>query len=112
MTPRPPRSTLFPYTTLFRSLLRVGRRERGDESLLWIGHVLHLLPLSEDLHTMSRSNTAGAAGHPMPLPRFRPTAGHRSSGARPRGGLDPAGRRGAIAGDEDCDNDSQDRKST
>src|SRR5690625_5537022 len=54
MTPRPPRSTLFPYTTLFRSLLRVGRRERGDELLLWIGHVLHLLPLSEDLHTMSR----------------------------------------------------------
>ena len=25
------------------ALLRVGRRERGDESLLWFGHVLHLL---------------------------------------------------------------------
>src|SRR2546427_7482917 len=37
MIRRPPRSTLFPYTTLFRSLLRLGRRvpeaegRRGDE---------------------------------------------------------------------------------
>src|SRR5438034_7150239 len=27
MLPRPPRSTLFPYTTLFRSLALLGRRE-------------------------------------------------------------------------------------
>src|SRR3989442_4460002 len=27
MIRRPPRSTLFPYTTLFRSVLRMGRRE-------------------------------------------------------------------------------------
>src|SRR2546426_3628633 len=33
MIRRPPRSTLFPYTTLFRSLLIPRRRERGDESL-------------------------------------------------------------------------------
>src|SRR5438034_9195777 len=32
ITPRPPRSTLFPYTTLFRSLVqpREYRREHGD----------------------------------------------------------------------------------
>src|SRR5438034_4031187 len=33
MTPRPPRSTLFPYTTLFRSLAQGReRRHRGDEA--------------------------------------------------------------------------------
>src|SRR5438093_11754846 len=49
MTPRPPRSTLFPYTTLFRSEARLGedggerqvplhcaRRTRDDD------HLLHL----------------------------------------------------------------------
>src|SRR2546427_7937137 len=29
MIRRPPRSTLFPYTTLFRSLRKLGRSERG-----------------------------------------------------------------------------------
>src|SRR5438309_4093166 len=33
MTPRPPRSTLFPYTTLFRS--HFGTRSDFDVSLLW-----------------------------------------------------------------------------
>src|SRR2546422_4921698 len=31
MIRRPPRSTLFPYTTLFRSLRRVGQFDRSDE---------------------------------------------------------------------------------
>src|SRR5260221_1020501 len=31
MIRRPPRSTLFPYTTLFRSRAPVGLRELGDE---------------------------------------------------------------------------------
>src|SRR5690554_8092175 len=30
MIRRPPRSTLFPYTTLFRSLYAAARREEGD----------------------------------------------------------------------------------
>src|SRR5947207_12282431 len=30
MNPRPPSSTLFPYTTLFRSIQRAGRRDRND----------------------------------------------------------------------------------
>src|SRR5690606_41741224 len=33
MRPRPPRSTLFPYTTLFRSHLGSGRREPGGHGL-------------------------------------------------------------------------------
>src|SRR2546430_620250 len=40
MIRRPPRSTLFPYTTLFRSLLRSGRRRR---LLHWRGERLPLL---------------------------------------------------------------------
>src|SRR2546425_8635612 len=32
MIRRPPRSTLFPYTTLFRSLQRVQRRHPGDRA--------------------------------------------------------------------------------
>src|SRR5438874_8904846 len=33
MTPRPPRSTLFPYTTLFRSLSLRGGADGSDEKL-------------------------------------------------------------------------------
>src|SRR5687767_15716437 len=29
MIPRPPRSTLFPYTTLFRSIARISERDRS-----------------------------------------------------------------------------------
>src|SRR3989454_9277931 len=32
MIRRPPRSTLFPYTTLFRSQRRLGLEQRGNES--------------------------------------------------------------------------------
>src|SRR5438876_922981 len=46
MTRRPPRSTLFPYTTLFRS--RIGARaQRGDE-LADPGHDLDRAPVAQD----------------------------------------------------------------
>src|SRR5688572_31801164 len=42
MIPRPPRSTLFPYTTLFRSPLFDQRREREDQEEAREGdHHLH-----------------------------------------------------------------------
>src|SRR3712207_9153252 len=37
MIRRPPRSTLFPYTTLFRSLLASYGREHTAEQPLWLG---------------------------------------------------------------------------
>src|SRR5437899_6562291 len=37
MSRRPPRSTLFPYTTLFRSRTRVGTLLGADPRGLWIG---------------------------------------------------------------------------
>src|SRR5260370_32674036 len=41
MIRRPPRSTLFPYTTLFRSTDRIGcvRRERAQGRRAWHGEV-------------------------------------------------------------------------
>src|SRR5207253_10894628 len=38
MLPRPPRSTLFPYTTLFRSLARIALAENGAPQRLPIPH--------------------------------------------------------------------------
>src|ERR1035441_10702291 len=35
MIRRPPRSTLFPYTTLFRSVHRLGELERAIMDVLW-----------------------------------------------------------------------------
>src|SRR2546430_8211185 len=40
MIRRPPRSTLFPYTTLFRSVLCVGRQQ-------FAGSAVHLAPIPE-----------------------------------------------------------------
>src|SRR3712207_8165664 len=60
MIRRPPRSTLFPYTTLFRSLVRVAprkgriqthaRQQRRDHLLLRLalGDAVHLERLAED----------------------------------------------------------------
>src|SRR3989441_7012783 len=40
MIRRPPRSTLFPYTTLFRSAWRAWRESGGAEPALLAGHTL------------------------------------------------------------------------
>src|SRR3989449_4333894 len=50
MIRRPPRSTLFPYTTLFRSLLAFLQREHVDDRLAAAGaaaggHFVHLEPV-------------------------------------------------------------------
>src|SRR2546429_3248806 len=59
MIRRPPRSTLFPYTTLFRSVSRPGPRPRsaswrrgGDESLEQSAHA------GIDLHERSEEHTS------------------------------------------------------
>src|SRR3712207_8238310 len=45
MCRRPPRSTLFPYTTLFRSLHAAERDERAPPGLRWREPFLALQPL-------------------------------------------------------------------
>src|SRR3989475_2315390 len=49
MIRRPPRSTLFPYTTLFRSREELGRAARLGELVLEVADLLERLPLAHDL---------------------------------------------------------------
>src|SRR2546425_7215633 len=64
MIRRPPRSTLFPYTTLFRSL---GLRNGGGHALAQVGvllhparrlHGRHALPLRSEEHTSELQSLA------------------------------------------------------
>src|SRR3712207_7588059 len=70
MIRRPPRSTLFPYTTLFRSLPVEPGRER------------HLLPDRDDLlggaHPAARPRALGRVGPARHLARLRRAADRRS----------------------------------
>src|SRR2546429_4016427 len=59
MIRRPPRSTLFPYTTLFRS--RIGRylKTRGEQFAdQWTSERYNALSLSLDLHSRSEEHTS------------------------------------------------------
>src|SRR2546422_6564209 len=89
MIRRPPRSTLFPYTTLFRSLpavLRAGRRGRGDHrhAVEWRRGIAqdrrseeHTSELQSRLHLVCRlllekkkkNNTTKENTNPIPLIR-------------------------------------------
>src|SRR5258705_2600392 len=44
MIRRPPRSTLFPYTTLFRSFELTKRNRRKDGILMWVSIYVSLIP--------------------------------------------------------------------
>src|SRR2546427_9468184 len=57
MIRRPPRSTLFPYTTLFRSWIGFGHSENAGENLL--GNLWFIIDLRSEEHTselQSQSN--------------------------------------------------------
>src|SRR5690554_7551389 len=55
MIRRPPRSTLFPYTTLFRSLLeseipihaKLGEEESFDDALNWLRYTIYTKKLDD-----------------------------------------------------------------
>src|SRR2546430_5051432 len=49
MIRRPPRSTLFPYTTLFRSVDDLARALAGRRLLVFVDNVEHLMPDAADL---------------------------------------------------------------
>src|SRR3712207_7407409 len=46
MIRRPPRSTLFPYTTLFRSMLAVAARSEKPRNLAYVAGAAERIPLS------------------------------------------------------------------
>src|SRR2546429_2555745 len=56
MIRRPPRSTLFPYTTLFRSVACAGRETRGGEGI-------GVNRLSRKHHTRDRKSTRLNSSH-------------------------------------------------
>src|SRR5258708_8818174 len=62
MIRRPPRSTLFPYTTLFRSIVNARGMRRGVPS---ISNVLDLLPekLKEEVLDEDRKSTRLNSSH-------------------------------------------------
>src|SRR3712207_6967370 len=73
MIRRPPRSTLFPYTTLFRSLSLVSRLpgwRPQDDALA----ALHILDRGEITPDRMTGSWAGAMGHTQ----FMPTTYRRS----------------------------------
>src|SRR5260370_39456219 len=55
MIRRPPRSTLFPYTTLFRSLMRAARMRSRRRSSLGMGETARESSMSGSAKAASRS---------------------------------------------------------
>src|SRR3712207_8446957 len=66
MIRRPPRSTLFPYTTLFRSMRQLSRALPDPHPLLWRNVLLvarlHLERLVPRVHVPQRREGADRAG--------------------------------------------------
>src|SRR3989442_5408667 len=54
MIRRPPRSTLFPYTTLFRSVRGGARHQRPDDARYHSGQPRHLLRLRRRVQARGR----------------------------------------------------------
>src|SRR5262245_5741211 len=104
MSPRPPTSTLFPYTTLFRSVLDlpdVGRDQRGANRLQPLGAVVdedrdqlrEQVPIAaEPAHGHREIDGAlGGLVHCLtPPPGLRPRPPPRRSRGRPRPRAQPA----------------------
>src|SRR3712207_7201922 len=60
MIRRPPRSTLFPYTTLFRSARRERAAARGEEALVYLDEEVPEVLLRDDLvDALGRVDEAG-----------------------------------------------------
>src|SRR5256885_15551566 len=89
MIRRPPRSTLFPYTTLFRSQ-SFSLRSAGDLSSAAPSDTTGQGPL------LQRSAAAAAGGH-VPA-RLRGPVAHALAGAEPRHGERPPARLGLPRG--------------
>src|SRR5258707_13699220 len=81
MIRRPPRSTLFPYTTLFRSLL--PRRSAPPERARLCGGAKHVAHVCSRLLLVHHANAEASWLANLSLPRLRPLI--RRMGGRKRG---------------------------
>src|SRR2546429_7648262 len=102
MIRRPPRSTLFPYTTLFRSVLVFGAvrgRDRvGDPGT--VGRDLRVAHVAEPVEVVQGEDAAGVGPRPPPrAPRGERTARpHGGGGGARHGGDTPPPRAAPGAG--------------
>src|SRR5690348_17831920 len=64
MIRRPPRSTLFPYTTLFRSVVRPRREASGDDARDDAGHASRPRRAHDPLGVRDRKSTRLNSSHP------------------------------------------------
>src|SRR5687767_15566924 len=62
MIRRPPRSTLFPYTTLFRSLLELAAQREGGAQLVQHGRVQHRVVAEETERRVRRQPAQAGQG--------------------------------------------------
>src|SRR3712207_7341309 len=72
MIRRPPRSTLFPYTTLFRSLLENGIRHRADQ----VRRDLHPVEIAQVPDDLARAHAAGVHRHHLDRKSTRLNSSH------------------------------------
>src|SRR5687767_15513979 len=63
----PPRSTLFPYTTLFRSVLKFGRRRAGLRAYLAVSGGLDVPPVLGSRATYLRGDFGRSEEHTSEL---------------------------------------------
>src|SRR5256885_14645785 len=83
MIRRPPRSTLFPYTTLFRSQARTPRGSPGVGQRLLVDEILAGVAPQDDLVVVDRLDVIGEQGDlPAAAPRVHDVVRHREA-ARP-----------------------------
>src|SRR5256885_13307211 len=78
MIRRPPRSTLFPYTTLFRSVVQVARLSDGTRRLTAISEITGMEGETITMQEIFMFERTGIDSQGQVIGRFRPT------GIRPR----------------------------
>src|SRR5256885_10410547 len=78
MIRRPPRSTLFPYTTLFRSVVQVARLSDGTRRLTAISEITGMEGETITMQEIFLFERTGIDSQGQVIGRFRPT------GIRPR----------------------------
>src|SRR3712207_8184308 len=79
MIRRPPRSTLFPYTTLFRSDWEAGDKAKADEMFAQAAHVTRLTVVNNRVVVASMEVRAAAAEYDRAEGKFTLYAGTQRS---------------------------------
>src|SRR2546425_13337396 len=99
MIRRPPRSTLFPYTTLFRSLFESEKvTTSAGVPTVWLGLLSYMKQNNLKFSTLRHVVVGGSAGPPALITAFREGYGVRCQHARGRTAMSPLGGLGTRKG--------------